>query len=509
MNERAAPGLPQGQVSARLPRNVVSPLLRRDPEDRAPFVPTGSDGRSAVLVELDLRGPQALSIVAELFMALFRGVHPKLPEPRRVADVYMRCALTTGEVQALVEADRAQPAERRSIYRAWPDYHVVSHLDQSVATVKADAALRTFAAAGGGISWAVVDSGIDGGAGHFTACRSLQDEVAGLHRDFTLAVSADSSDPAASIASAQQDGYGHGSHVAGIIAGRLDPAVAATAVIGQYEIGLDGLPAPTRRVLPPGATLSGVAPLAKLVSLRVFGDDGRSSTSSTLLEALHYLRTEVNGDRQELRVQGVNLSLGHPYNPSEYGCGQSPLCREVDRLVASGVVVVVSAGNNGNAADITGSNPDRSFGTSASITDPANAYGALTVGSVHRSRPHTYGVTYTSSHGPTVDGRVKPDLVAPGERITSVAAGARRQALTLIPGCTIDGAATYVEDSGTSMAAPHVSGAVAAFLSVHREYIGRPEEVRRRFCANATDLGRDPYFQGAGLVDLLRTLSAV
>ena len=111
------------------------------------------------------------------------------------------------------------------------------------------------------------------------------------------------------------------------------------------------------------------------------------------------------------------------------------------------------------------------------INDPGNAELAITVGSTHRDMPHVYGVSYFSSKGPTGDGRLKPDLVAPGEKIISCQAGAgaprggsvgaaeaRPNAIT----------AHYKEDSGTSMAAPHVSGVIAAFLSIRREFIGRP-----------------------------------
>ena len=67
----------------------------------------------------------------------------------------------------------------------------------------------------------------------------------------------------------------------------------------------------------------------------------------------------------------------------------------------------------------------------------------------------------------------------------------------------------YVEDSGTSMAAPHVSGVIAAFLSIRREFIGRPEQVKEIFVSNSTDLKRQEYLQGKGLVDLMRTIQAV
>ena len=69
--------------------------------------------------------------------------------------------------------------------------------------------------------------------------------------------------------------------------------------------------------------------------------------------------------------------------------------------------------------------------------------------------------------------------------------------------------ARYREDSGTSMAAPHVSGVIAAFLSIRREFIKRPEDVKRIFLSTATDLDRAPYFQGRGLVDLMRAIQSV
>jgi subtilisin family serine protease len=67
----------------------------------------------------------------------------------------------------------------------------------------------------------------------------------------------------------------------------------------------------------------------------------------------------------------------------------------------------------------------------------------------------------------------------------------------------------YIDDSGTSMAAPHVSGAVADFLSIRREFIGQPERVKQIFLDTATSLGRERYFEGRGLVDLMRAIQAV
>jgi subtilisin family serine protease len=106
---------------------------------------------------------------------------------------------------------------------------------------------------------------------------------------------------------------------------------------------------------------------------------------------------------------------------------------------------------------------------------------------------------------------MKPDVVAPGEWIASAATGQVRaeagldQVTPPIPAHS----ATYAEQSGTSMAAPHVSGVIAAFLSARPEFIGRPEQVKSMLMESATDLGRERYAQGAGLVDLMRMLANV
>src|SRR5262249_47956740 len=69
--------------------------------------------------------------------------------------------------------------------------------------------------------------------------------------------------------------------------------------------------------------------------------------------------------------------------------------------------------------------------------------------------------------------------------------------------------AVYLDHSGTSMAAPHVSGAIAAFLSIRREFVQKPEQVKRIFLQSATSLGRERYFEGDGLVDLMRAIQSV
>jgi serine protease AprX len=114
-------------------------------------------------------------------------------------------------------------------------------------------------------------------------------------------------------------------------------------------------------------------------------------------------------------------------------------------------------------------------------------------------------VSYFSSKGPTGDGRLKPDVVAPGEKIVSCAAGLARADFRR----ETKQDCNYIEDSGTSMAAPHVSGLIAAFLSIRREFVGQPDKVKEIFLSTASDLGRERYFQGHGLVDLMRAIQAV
>jgi len=101
-------------------------------------------------------------------------------------------------------------------------------------------------------------------------------------------------------------------------------------------------------------------------------------------------------------------------------------------------------------------------------------------------------VSYFSSRGPTGDGRIKPDLVAPGEKIVSTTPNNSKLRM-----------------DGTSQAAPHVSGAAALLLARYPELIGRPTHIKEILCKTATDLGRERYFQGAGMVDALRALQSV
>ncbi len=324
----------------------------------------------------------------------------------------------------------------------------------------------------------------------------------GLHRDFRKFVELKRGEEV-DVEQPLEDGLGHGTHVAGIIAGCSPPDRAPIVAMSQEPTA--GGYVQRRRV----NVLSGMAPECELISLRVLRRNSQGeyvTSSAALIAALHYLQYEVNVDPNVLRVHGVNLSVGCEWNPKHYAAGQSPLCQAVNQLVDSGVVVVVSAGNSGAGDEMA----PRAVATLGSITEPAHAENTIAVGSTHREAPHAFGITWTSSKGPTLDGRLKPDVVAPGEWITSAATGNVR-AQAGIPGPQDAGGPElcYAEQSGTSMAAPHVSGVLAAFLSARPEFIGRPRAVKELLLRTATDLGRERYAQGAGLIDLMRMLSNV
>jgi subtilisin family serine protease len=415
---------------------------------------------AARLAPADLRDP--LSVLLELrHGADARALAALVPQATPVGDPsrgLFRALLTKAEIVALETA--AEPL----LYRIWLNHAVRALSSHSLATIKADAAHAAFRANGAGIVWAVADSGIAPHS-HFDSLRNLHLPTGIEHQDFTGG------------SAPLSDEFGHGTHVAGIIAGTSDRADEHSA-----------------RASPP---ILSVAPRASLLSLKVLGPDGAGEVAD-ILAAIDYIQ-QINDHGRRLRIHGLNLSLGYEFDPEWFACGASPLCQEVDRLVLSGVSVAVAAGNSGYGFQSSlhiGSTPTC---LDLTINDPGNAELAITVGSTHRDRPHTYGVSYFSSKGPTGDGRRKPDLIAPGERILSCAAPSKAPP---------DEAwrTAYVEDSGTSMAAPHVSGAIAAFLSVRPEFCGRPMAVKEIFMNSATDLHRDPDFQGRGLINLFQAL---
>ena len=257
----------------------------------------------------------------------------------------------------------------------------------------------------------------------------------------------------------------HGTHVAGIIGAHdIDETVSKNLI--------------------------GMCPGIDLYDIRVLDQSGKGKEFN-ILAALQFVRW-MNMQSDDMAIHGINLSFSMIHEVASYACGQTPACMMCDRLVSDGVVVVASAGNLGQAMFQAAEGGLSQGFRVVNITDPGNAESIITVGSTHRNRPHSYGVSYFSSKGPTGDGRSKPDLVAPGEKIVSCVSKDSVQRM-----------------DGTSMAAPHVSGAAALLMAKHRELIGRPRKIKEILCKTATDLGREKYFQGCGMVDVLRAIQSV
>jgi serine protease AprX len=426
--------------------------------------------------------------------------------------------MLTARVLDALGHPRDTPLELPPLWSVSRNRDVRTTLWRSRETVKADAARNVFPSDTEGLAWAVIDSGID--ARHVAFERRpdgrLRDLAEGADfrehttvretYDFTLlrgkiaevlaqgesgAAGANDADSAMRDALAgglaidwrlyrpliqvTHDGNyraprnAHGTHVAGTIAGdwRTD----------------DPEPRPRH-------ALQGICPGLTLYDLRVLDGEGGAGDEFGVLAALSFVRWR-NSQSGGTVIHGVNLSFALDHDVLNSACGRSPVCLEAERLHNAGVVVVTAAGNEGRTDFSYRGMLSEGYRT-VSITDPGNADAVITVGSTHRIEPHAYGVSYFSSRGPTGDGRAKPDLVAPGEKITAPVPGNESARM-----------------DGTSMAAPHVSGAAALLMARHRELVGRPDRVKSILCSTATDLGRERHYQGHGMVDILRALQAV
>jgi serine protease AprX len=286
--------------------------------------------------------------------------------------------------------------------------------------IKATGADLTWAGAGGllglggipgvsgaGVGVAVIDSGI-------TVHSALKGKV-------VASVSMIAGDPST------DDEYGHGTHVAGIIAG------ARTSATSLYP--------------------SGVAPGVHLINIRVLGANGSGFTSD-VIAGIDWAISK----RSLYNIRVINLSLGHPVMEP---AATDPLCEAVRRAVSAGIVVVAAAGNAGET--------DTGVRILGGVTSPGNSPYAITVGATDTkgtSSRRDDSVASYSSRGPTkFDFAVKPDLVAPGARIVSLEA-LGSYLPTTYPLLHRAGAGNnaYMHLTGTSMATPIVSAAAALLL---------------------------------------------
>lgn len=262
------------------------------------------------------------------------------------------------------------------------------------------------------------------------------------------------------------DYYGHGTHVAGILAG-------------------------TGKVTAP---FQGVATGADLVILKVLGGDGTGPVSR-VLRTLEWV--SQNAARYNIRV--LNLSIGHPVYESY---ASDPLCVAIGALVRQGIVVVGAAGNYGRLEDGT-----PIYG---GIVSPAHSPDVITVGAMNPRGTPARGddvIASFSSRGPTLfDDLVKPDVVAPGVYAVSLLSPSSTLQTTF-PQLTLDSRAygahrgqdDYYVMSGTSMAAPVVSGIVAMMLEKNPSLT--PNLVKAILHTTAEDRGYDLMTQGAGYVN--------
>ena len=333
---------------------------------------------------------------------------------------------------------------------------------------------------GTGIGVAVIDSGI-GNVPDLTASNIVYSQ------DFTGSGSA-------------ADQYGHGTHVAGIIAGN-----GAMSTGANYSY-----------------TFQGIASNVNLINLRVLDQNGASTDS----EAIAAIQTAIQL-QSTYNIRIISLSLGRPVWESYT---QDPLCQAVEQAWESGIVVVVAAGNYGR---------DNNAGTNGygTITAPGNDPYVITVGAMNTEgtadRSGDVIATYSSKGPSLVDQVVKPDIVAPGNLIDSLyfASATLNQEnpgyevpLSLyVNNASANSSAYYYALSGTSMATPMVSGAAALMLQQNPNLT--PDQVKATLMLTAfkdlvqTAVVTDPsigqsfneqadiFTVGAGLLDIQAALA--
>jgi serine protease AprX len=272
---------------------------------------------------------------------------------------------------------------------------------------------------GAGINVAVVDSGIEPN-------RDLSDHLAGFW-DFTNG---------GIVTRPTTDEYGHGTHVAGLI--------ASSGVESNSEF-------------------AGVAPGVRLYGFKVLDSEGRGRASD-VVKALEFIVASKRSSAPGApRIDIINLSLGHPiYEPA----AGDPLVRAVENAVHAGIVVVTAAGNMGSDKE-----GDPGY---TGITSPGNAPSVITVGALNSqgtARVSDDRVASFSSRGPTwYDGFAKPDLLAPGVNLTSDAPRLS-SLLTEFPQIRVSSKSTkgsFGSLSGTSMAAAVATGVSAVVLEASR-----------------------------------------
>ncbi len=259
------------------------------------------------------------------------------------------------------------------------------------------------------------------------------------------------------------DSYGHGTVMAGVIAG--DGTDSATRIGGAHL---------------------GMAPAARIVAVKVAGRNGAADVS-TMLQAMHW----VAAYKDQYNIRVVNLAWGVP---STQNPAVDPINYAVQRLWKSGILVVVAAGNTGDTA-------------SRAVLKPADDPTVLTVGAVDDKgtiTPTDDAVATWSSRGITPAGVRKPDVVAPGAGIVATRSHGSAIAASY-PGALR--APSYIRGSGTSHAASVTSGAAALLLAARPALT--PDQVKKVLMGTATPVTASPLLaQGRGRIDVASALLA-
>ena len=343
------------------------------------------------------------------------------------------------------------------------DHPVFPTLERTGAAIAATLARQAFRVSGKGIGVAVIDSGITAWHDDLYLTRSKSPRAAPrvVHfKDFTVATS-----PRVWASDRPSDDFGHGTHVAGIIAG-------------------NGFDSDDARM--------GVAPAANLVGLKVLDAQGHGYISD-VIAAIDY----AIAVRKVYNIRVINLSVASGVFESY---NTDPLTLAARRAVNAGIVVVAAAGNLGTAA-----NGETQWG---GITSPGNAPWVLTIGAASHegTKPRSNDtLARFSSRGPTwIDFAAKPDLVAPGVGIESLSDPHstlyEEYASYLLDGTRGTSYKPYLSLSGTSMAAPVVAGTVALMLEVNPDLTPNAVKAILQYTAEVRS-GESFLTQGAGLLN--------
>jgi subtilisin family serine protease len=385
------------------------------------------------------------------------------PELRRFTRGVRTLGIINGEVLDLPNGVVRQLESRPEIFRVHYDRPILAHNYRTSVTVGATMVRQHLGFTGAGVGVAVIDSGVTAWHDDLTKGNSSKIYPYGNQRvsmfvDFVHG------------ATLPYDDNGHGSHVAGIIAGN--------GYDSSYQ-------------------KAGIAPGASLVVLKVLDAQGQG-TISRLIAALDW----VARNRRAYNIRVVNMSVGAGIYESFH---TDPLTQATKRLTDAGVTVVAAAGNLGK-----GASGQKQWG---GITAPGNAPWVLTVGASSTEGTSTRTddkMGAYSSLGPTrFDYMAKPDLAAPGTGTVSLAVPGSTlyatRASSLVSGTTALGYEPYLSLTGTSMAAPAVSGTVAMMLQANPSLTPNLIKAILQYTSQPY-AGYKPLEQGAGF---LNTLGAV